>query len=193
MSLNKFMGIGNLTRNAEVRQVGQSTVARFGLAMSEKFKKQDGTLGENTEFLDIDLWGQPGVHPYLVKGQMVYVEGSIRTEKWNDQQGQPHSATRVRAHMVQLLGSRPQAAAPAPQPAAPQYQQAHAPQQYAHQAPAPQYQQAPPAPQPQAPAPPQYQQAAQPAPAPSPYPQYAPQAPVDDLPPAGGFDPDLGF
>lgn len=184
MSLNKFMGIGNLTRNAEVRQVGQSTVARFGLAMSEKFKKQDGTLGENTEFLDIDLWGQPGVHQYLVKGQMVYVEGSIRTEKWNDQQGQPHSATRVRAHMVQLLGSRPQAAAPAPQPAAPQYPQAPQP-------PAPQY-----APQPQAPAPaPQYQQAAQPAPAPSPYPQYAPQpqAPVDDLPPAGNFDPDLGF
>lgn len=150
MSLNKFMGIGNLTRNAEVRQVGQSTVARFGLAMSEKFKKQDGTLGENTEFIDIDLWGQPGVHQYLVKGQMVYVEGSIRTEKWNDQQGQPQSATRIRAHMVQLLGPRPQAAAPAPQPAAPQYQQA----------PAPQY-----APQPQAPAP---------APQPT-YPQYAPQ------------------
>lgn len=150
MSLNKFMGIGNLTRNAEVRQVGQSTVARFGLAMSEKFKKQDGTLGENTEFIDIDLWGQPGVHQYLVKGQMVYVEGSIRTEKWNDPQGQPHSATRIRAHMVQLLGPRPQAQQPAPQPAAPQYQQAPAP--------APQY-----APQPQAPAP-------QPT-----YPQYAPQ------------------
>lgn len=194
MSINKFIGIGNITRDAEVRTVGQSQVAKFGLAMNERYKKQDGTMAETTEFIDVEYWGNAGVHQYLVKGQMVYVEGSIRTEKWTGQDGQPRYTTKIRAMSVQLLG-RPQQTqtAPAPQP---QYQQAPAPQPQYNQAP-PQYQQAP-APQPNyqqaayqqrnQPAPmPQYQQAPQPAPQ---YPQ-APQAAPDqdaDLP----FNYDLG-
>lgn len=143
---------GNLTRDAEVRQVGQNQVAQFSVATSRRFKKADGSVGEESEFHDIELWNQTGVFPYLKKGTALLVQGEIKTDKWTDQQGQQRSTKKIRAAVVQLCGPRPQAAAPAPQPAAPQYQQAPAPR--------PQY-----APQPQAPAP---------APQPT-YPQYAPQ------------------
>lgn len=148
---------GNLTRDAEVRQVGQNQVAQFSVATSRRFKKADGSVGEESEFHDIELWNQTGVFPYLKKGTALLVQGEIKTDKWTDQQGQQRSTKKIRAAVVQLCGPRPQPAAPAPQPAAPQYQQAPAPR--------PQY-----APQPQAPAP---------APQPT-YPQYAhqPQAPA---------------
>ena len=113
MSVNRFIGIGNITRDAEVRTVGQQQVAKFGLAMSEKYRKNDGTIGENTEFINVELWGQAGVHQYLVKGQMIYVDGSIKTDKWQGQDGQWHYETKVRAFSVQLIGARPQQQAPA--------------------------------------------------------------------------------
>lgn len=106
MSVNKFIGIGNLGRTAESRQVGQSLVIKFSIAMTERFKDQTGQQQERTEWADVEYWGSPGILPYLVTGQQVYVEGSLRTDKWQDQQsGQWRSATKVRARMVQLLGS----------------------------------------------------------------------------------------
>lgn len=115
MSLNKFIGIGNLTRNAEIREVGQNKVARFAIAMNEKFRKQDGSMGESTEFLEVELWNQVGVYPYLQKGQLVYVEGSIKTEKWTGNDGVEKTTIKLRALSVQLLGAKPQSAAPAQQ------------------------------------------------------------------------------
>lgn len=205
MSINKFIGIGNITRDAEIRNVGDLPVAKFGLAMSERYRKRDGDYGENTEFINVELWGQAGVYQYLVKGQMVYVEGSIKTDKWQGQDGQQRSETKIRAVTVQLLGSRPQTQqqahqpAPQPQPQYPQYQQAPAyPAAAQRTAPAPQqppqYPAYPtPAPAPaQNPAPaPQYQQ---PSGRPI-YPQYAPQPQqnaVDDLPP-DNYEPNLGL
>lgn len=178
MSINKFIGIGNITRDAEVRTVGQSQVAKFGLAMNERYKKQDGTIAESTEFIDVEYWGNAGVHQYLTKGRMVYVEGSVRTEKWTGQDGQAHNTTKIRAMSVQLLGGTQQAQAAAPQPQrapqapAPQYQQAPAPQYPPQQPQYPPQGATAPLPQaPQQPAPqPQYQQAPQ------------PQANPDDLP-----------
>ena len=128
------MGIGNLTRDAEVRTVGQSQVAKFGLAISEKFKKQDGTVSETTEFFDVELWGQAGVHQYLVKGQQAFVEGSIRTQQWTGNDGQTRKSTFIRATSIQLLGQRPQQPAQAPvqsprQQPVQQYQQPSAPKQ----------------------------------------------------------------
>ena len=162
MSYQRVIIQGNLTRDAESRQVGNSTVAKFSVATSERYKKTDGSYAEDVEYHDIELWNQPGVIPYLVKGQAVIVEGKIKTDRWQDQQGQTHERKGIRANLVNLCGPRPQAQAPAPAPApAPQY-----PQQ-------PVYQQAPPAPswaqRYPAPEPPQYPQA--------PAPQYArPQA-----------------
>ena len=181
-TLNKVFLIGRVGKDPEVRQFdGGNKVANFTLATDESYTDRNGQRQTATEWHNLVLNGKLAdiAEQYVHKGSMLYIEGKIRTRSWQDQQGNKHYQTEVVGLGMQLLDPKPQAAAPAPQPAAPQYQQAPAPR--------PQY-----APQPQAPAP---------APAPQPqynaYPQYqqapAPQAPVDDLPPAGGFDPDLGF
>lgn len=166
MSINRVILVGNLTRDAEIRQAGQTNVASFGIATSEKYKDRNGQLQENTEFHTCELFGSEGVLPYLKKGQLVYAEGSIRTDKWTDQQGQQHTATKIRVQSVQLLGSKPQPN----QGYAPQQPMPQQYQQYQQPAPAPQYQQYPQNPQPQYASQPQYP------------PQYAPQAPMEDLP-----------
>jgi len=176
MSYQKVIIQGNLTKNAEVRQVGQNQVALIGVATSEKYKKNDGSIAEETEFHDVEIWNMSGVTPYLTKGASVLVEGRIKTDRWTDNQGVTHEKKKIRADVLRLCGPRPQAAAPAPsyqQPAGPVYAQAPV---------------APPAPTYQQPV-----QPAAPAPAPAPQPQYqqappAPQPPVaqtgqtDDLP-----------
>ena len=123
MSVNSVILIGNITRDAEVRQVGQNQVAKFGLATSEKYKNTSGEFVEETEFHNVELWGSVGVHPYLKKGQLVFVQGSIKTDRWTDQQGVDRSVVKVKAKAIQLLGPRPQQAQPqatqAPQRPAP--------------------------------------------------------------------------
>ena len=152
MSYQQIIIQGNCTRDAEVRQVGQSQVAKIGVAVSEKFKGRDGQIQESTEFFDVEIWDKAGVYPYLVKGQSVLIVGQQKTDKWQDQQGQNRESKKIRAQVVQLCGPRPQA-------------QSQAPAQPAYQAPAPAPAYNQPAP------PPQYQQ-----PAPAPAPQYAPPA-----------------
>lgn len=138
------MGIGNITRDPEVRQVAQTQVAKFGLAMNEKYRKPDGTIGENTEFIDVELWNQSSIFQYLTKGQLIYVEGSLKTDKWVDKDGYNRTTTKVKAFTVKLLGPRPQTqSAPSPAPA-PQYHQAPNNTPYQRPTPPP----APPAPQP---------------------------------------------
>ncbi len=175
MSVNKFIGIGNLGQNAESRQVGQSTVIKFSIAMTERFKDSQGQVQERTEWADVEYWGSPGILPYLVTGQQVYVEGSLRTDKWQDQQtGQWRSATKVRARTVQLLGSPRQQGQQQQQNYAPQqgYRQqgqanyAQPQQQYAQQPAYQPQQQARPRPAPRPQAPQQQQQYAQPQPQP---------------------------
>ena len=155
MSYQQIIIQGNCTRDAEVRQVGQSQVAKIGVAVSEKYKGRDGQIQESTEFFDVEIWDKAGVYPYLTKGQSVLIVGQQKTDKWQDQQGQNRESKKVRAQVVQLCGPRPQAQPQAPaQTARPQ-----APAQpYSQPAPPPQYQQ--PAPQQYAPPaqPPQYGQ-----------------------------------
>lgn len=156
MSLNKFMGIGNLCADVEVRQVGVYQVGTVTLAMSEKFKQHDGTYAENTEFLKLEMWEKNSIYPYLKKGIQVYVEGKIMTESWDDQNGQKRYTTKCRVQSIQLLGSRPSTEQRVTQAAA---------QTYAQQRPA------------QAPQPPQFSQPTFSAPVP-PQPRPIPQPPM---------------
>ena len=133
MSYQIFIVQGNLTRDAEIRQVGQNTVASFGVATSRRYKKQDGTTAEEVEYHDIELWNNSGVHPYLTKGQSVLIQGEIRTDKWQDQQGLIHEKKKVRASVLQLCGApRQQQGAqqqgPVVAPPQPQYQPQPQPQ-----------------------------------------------------------------
>lgn len=171
MSYQQIIIQGNCTRDAEVRQVGQSQVAKIGVAVSERFKNRDGQIQESTEFFDVEIWDKAGVYPYLTKGQSVLIVGQQKTDKWQDQNGQNRESKKVRAQVVQLCGPRPQAQGQAPAPNT---------QQSAPMPPAqPQYQAPTPAPA--------YKPAAQPQPQYGPQPSYSPaygQNPNDgpDLP-----------
>ena len=197
-SLNKCQFIGNSGAVPEVRQFDNGNkIAQVRIAVTERYTDRNGQPQESAEWIPLIFNGKLAdiAAQYIQKGSPVYVEGKWKSRKWTDQAGVEHISTEVRVDVLQLLGPRPQAAAPAPQ-AAPQYGGQPAPQYGAAPTPAPQpqYAQAPQPPQPQyaaapaaAPAP-QYSQ--QPAP-PAPQPQYQ-QAPTPPAGTTGGTD-DLPF
>ena len=102
--VNKVFIIGNLGKEVELKQIGDTSVARLTVATSEKFKK-DGQLQDHTEWHNVNVWGSQAENcaQYLVKGQKVYVEGKLRTRSWEDQSGSKRYATEILATTVQFL------------------------------------------------------------------------------------------
>lgn len=87
-SVNKWIGIGRLGRDPEVRytQSGKA-VANFSIATDESYKNAAGEKVKTTEWVNLVVWGksvEAFVQPYLHKGDMVYVEGKLQTRKWED-------------------------------------------------------------------------------------------------------------
>jgi single-strand DNA-binding protein len=107
--VNRVILIGNLGANPEMRftQGGQA-VANLRLATTEKWTDKSGQKQEATEWHRVVVWGKQAeiVGQYLTKGRQVFIEGSIRTRQWQDQQGQKRFTTEVVARNVQMLGSR---------------------------------------------------------------------------------------
>lgn len=105
MALNRFSGIGNLGKDAELRQAGGSSVASFSIAITEKWKDKSGQQQERTEWVNCAYWGKGGeaVAPHLVKGKQVYVEGKLQTRSF-EKDGQKHFRTEVNVERLQLLG-----------------------------------------------------------------------------------------
>lgn len=108
-SVNKVILIGNLGADPEMRSLPSgSKVANFSIATSESWTNKNGEKVEQTEWHRIELWDSlAGIaEQYLKKGDPVYIEGRIRTEKWTDQSGQERYTTKIRGNALQLLGSR---------------------------------------------------------------------------------------
>ena len=110
-SVNKVILVGNLGRDPEMRSFPSGDqVANVTLATTDKWKdKQSGEPREHTEWHRLVFNGRLAeiAGQYLRKGSQIYVEGSIRTRKWQDQAtGQDRSATEVRVDQMQMLGSR---------------------------------------------------------------------------------------
>jgi single-strand DNA-binding protein len=108
-SLNKVMLIGNLGADPEIRTLPSGgKVANFNIATSESFTNKQGEKVENTEWHRIELWDTLAniAEQYLKKGDPVYVEGRIRTDKYTDANGQEKYSTKIRGNAIQLLGSR---------------------------------------------------------------------------------------
>jgi single-strand DNA-binding protein len=109
MGINKVILIGNLGANPELRYTaGQQAVANLRLATTERWTDKNGQKQEATEWHRVVVWGKQAeiVGQYLTKGRQVYIEGSIRTRQWQDQQGQKRFTTEIVARNVQMLGSR---------------------------------------------------------------------------------------
>jgi single-strand DNA-binding protein len=114
-SLNKVMVIGNLGRDPEVRYMpdGQA-ITNVSVATTETWKDKGGEKQEHTEWHRVAFFGKLAeiAGEYLKKGSQVYVEGKIRTRKWQDKEGQDRYTTEIVAERMQMLGSRAGAGAP---------------------------------------------------------------------------------
>lgn len=96
--VNKFIGIGNLTREVEVRYTKSGrAVASFGIACNETYKDKDGNRQDSVEFVNITAWGKLGeiCGEYLNKGKQVYVEGKLKTDEYKDKDGNKRKSTGV--------------------------------------------------------------------------------------------------
>lgn len=155
--VNKVILVGNLGGDPEVRYMPNGgAVTNITIATSETWKdKQSGQQQERTEWHRVVFFNRLAevAGEYLKKGSQVYIEGSLRTRKWQDSNGQDKYTTEVVAAEMQMMGSRSGGQQQGGyQQQAPQqgYQQApqQQPQQGGYQQPPPQYQQAPQQPQP---------------------------------------------
>ena len=107
-SVNKVILIGNLGADPEKRFTGNGqAVCNLRIATNEVWKDKQGNKQERTEWHRVVVYGPQAENceKYLSKGRPVYVEGSIRTRQWEDQQGQTKYITEVIAQRVQFLGS----------------------------------------------------------------------------------------
>lgn len=112
-SFNRIIIAGNLTRDPEYKQLpsGQG-VCRLGLASNRQFKnRQTGTSIQEVCYVDIDVWGPQAdsCNKFLQKGRGVLIEGRLKFDTWQDQQGQTRSKHSIVADRVVFLGSGEQA------------------------------------------------------------------------------------
>lgn len=108
-SVNKVILIGNLGKDPEIRTTPQGTsLARFSVATSTTWKDNSGAKQERTEWHDVVAWEKLAqiCGEYLHKGKLVYVEGSLQTRSWEDQNGQKRSKTEIKANNVVMLSPR---------------------------------------------------------------------------------------
>lgn len=129
--INKVILVGNVGADPEIRTLESGVkTARVRLATTERiFNRQTQENTEHTEWHTVTLWRGLAdvVDKYVRKGSQIYVEGSLRTREWQDQQGNRRFSTEIQAAELKLLGRRAegQQGGYQSQPSAPQggYQQ----------------------------------------------------------------------
>lgn len=108
--INKVILVGNLGADPDTRYMPSGkAVTNIRVATSESWKdKQTGDMQERTEWHSIVMYDKLGeiAAEYLRKGSQVYIEGKIRTRKWQDKEGKDRYTTEVIADQMQMLGGR---------------------------------------------------------------------------------------
>lgn len=104
-NLNKVLLMGNLTRDPQLTYLpSQTPVVEFGLATSHKYKKQDGTMAEDTCFVDCRMYGKRAetINKYVKKGDPIFVEGRLQYDSW-EKDGRKQSRLRIFVENFQFL------------------------------------------------------------------------------------------
>jgi single-strand DNA-binding protein len=108
--VNKVILIGNLGQDPDTRYMPSgSAVTNLRIATSETFKdKETGEQTERTEWHSVAMFGRLAevAAEYLKKGSQIYVEGRLRTRKWQDKEGKDRYSTEIIADQMQMLGGR---------------------------------------------------------------------------------------
>jgi single-strand DNA-binding protein len=106
MAVNKFIGIGNLGRDPEMRVMPTDGkyVTNISIAITESYKDKEGKKQEITEWVNVVFFGKLAeiAGQYLKKGSKVYIEGKLKTEKYQ-KDGQDRYITKVIANSMQML------------------------------------------------------------------------------------------
>ncbi len=108
-SYNRVILMGNLTRDPELRYIASGTaVTDVGLAVNDRRKNANGEWVEETQFIDVTLWGRTAevASEYLSKGRPVLIEGRLKYDTWETREGEKRSKLRVVGERMQMLGSR---------------------------------------------------------------------------------------
>ena len=108
--VNKVILVGNLGKDPETRYMpGGSAVTNLSVATTEAWKdKQSGDQQERTEWHKVAMFGRLAeiAAEYLRKGSQIYIEGKLRTRKWQDKEGKDRYTTEIVADEMQMLGSK---------------------------------------------------------------------------------------
>ena len=110
-SFNKVILLGNLTRDPELRYTPQgSAVCEFALALNYVYNnKQTGQKVEEVSYIDLVAWGKTGetIAEYMKKGRQIMVEGRLKQDRWEAQDGKKMSKVRVTVESFTFVGARP--------------------------------------------------------------------------------------
>lgn len=99
--MNGFASItvmGNMTRDPEVRAVGQDSVTSFAIAVNKSWKNKDGEKQEKVAFIDCSAWGKTGevIAQFFTKGKPIVVQGEVEQDNWETDAGEKRSKLKVR-------------------------------------------------------------------------------------------------
>ena len=109
-NLNKVQLIGHLGKDPESKSTPTGKkVTHFSLAVNNRWKTADGETKENTDWFNLEAWGRLGeiCQQYLHKGSLVYVEGRLKTDKYEDKSGETKYFTKVVVNQLQMLDRKP--------------------------------------------------------------------------------------
>ncbi len=110
VSVNKVILVGFLGKDPDLKYTASgAAVCRFSLATNETFKNKAGEVQKRTEWHSIVAWGKLAeiCGEYLTKSKQVYIEGSIRTGKWEDRDGNERKSYDIVARFMQMLSLSP--------------------------------------------------------------------------------------
>ena len=104
-SYNQTTILGNLTRDPESKDTGKGEVCEFAVAVNDEYTKNDGTKVEDVMFIDVSVWGGQGAacNQYLSSGRLVLVEGRLKQDRWEDDNGGKRSKHRIVARRVVFM------------------------------------------------------------------------------------------
>lgn len=106
-NLNRVQIMGNLGKDPESRYTGSGKmIVSFSVAVNNTWKDANGEKKTNTEWVNVEAWGRLAeiINQYAKKGSSVYLEGRLKTDKFEDKNGDMKYFTKVIASSVQFLG-----------------------------------------------------------------------------------------
>jgi len=112
-NVNTVLVSGNITRDPELKQAGDSVVLTFGLAVNERVKKGE-TWQDIAHFFEVLIWGNRGksLERILKKGMKISLEGKLRQNRWTTTDGANKSKVEIVARNVDFMNERPKSVDP---------------------------------------------------------------------------------